>query len=166
MRYLGTEAKIKIVDAAVRDVFERMLWEECRLSNVDWAEGERVFAWIQMRGEADGSCGVEIAASCGDVLADALLGSEGDWDDELIDDAVGELCNMITGGVKSRLGVTPGACAVSLPSVMRFGGGSRPVTSPRGAPLGDESEGTVTIRRMYWFGQASTLAVTLQLGDS
>jgi len=166
MTYGWVEEKLEIVDAAVREVFERMLWEECRVSNVDWARGERICAWIEMRGEPEGCCRVEVAAAAGDLLTDTLLGSEGDWDAELIDDAVGELCNMITGGVKSRLGAKPGACRITLPMVLRTGGDSRFDTGAGQVPVWEDAAGIETVRRLYWFGQASTLAVTLQLRKS
>jgi chemotaxis protein CheX len=158
------DAKLAIVDAAVAEIFERMLWEECRISKVDWAEGERICAWIEMSGAPDGCCSVEVAASSGDLLTDTLLGSQGDWDDELIEDAVGELCNMITGGIKSRLGVRAGACTMSLPKVARFGGDSKMIREiARTPPLRVDPEEFDTVNRLYWFGQASTLAVRLQL---
>ena len=37
----------------------------------------------------------------------------------MIDDAVGELCNMIAGGWKSRLGAPASVCHISVPAVTR-----------------------------------------------
>lgn len=158
--------QILLIDSAVAEVFQRMLWQTCRVAKVDCGGRERIRACITLSGDPAGRCCVELPASAGDQVADALLGSEGDWDDELIEDAVGELCNMIMGGVKGRLG-PKGVCGISVPEVTRLTEGVvRPRTGSQMHPGWKPAQpGPQAPRRMYWIADCSTLAVTLELGD-
>ena len=158
--------QVLVIDSAVAEVFEQMLWQTCRVSKVDCGGAERIRACITLRGPHSARCCVELPVTAGDQVADALLGSEGDWDDELIEDAVGELCNMIAGRVKSRLGPER-LSGSSLPEVVRVtGGGVRPRTgSFVGVGWRPVQPSADAPRRLYWIGECCTLAVTLELGD-
>lgn len=162
----GLREQVLVMDSAVAEVFEQMLWQTCRVSKVDTGGAERIRACITLRGAQSARCCVELPITAGDQVADALLGSEGDWDDELIEDAVGELCNMITGRVKSRLGARVGS-GNSLPEVVRVsGGGIRPRSGSfvglGWKPVQPAEDAT---RRLYWIGECCTLAVSLELED-
>lgn len=137
------------VDDAVSEVFQSMLGTACTSSAYGRITGERISATIRMSGGRQGMCVVEMPAEAGDWLTDSLMGSEADWDDEMIHDAVGELCNMITGGVKRRMGSWLGECRISLPEVWHY---RRPETE------GAQSAG---MRRFYAVGTTTLLAVTL-----
>ena len=166
-RWEGTlRDQVLVIDSAVAEVFEQMLWQTCRVSKVDCGGAERIRACITLRGTQTARCCVELPVSAGDQVADALLGSEGDWDDELVEDAVGELCNMITGRVKSRLGAGSGG-GNSLPEVVRVSrGGVHPRTgSTTGLGWKPVQPAQDAPRRLYWIAECCTLAVTLELDD-
>ena len=149
----GMGDKMDHMDAAVTEVFERMLWQSCKVAHVDCGGEERITAWIELKGSPEGRCGVEVPVCAGDQLTDALLGSEGDWDDALIEDAVGELCNMITGVMKTRMVQNDAECRISVPVVSRL----------KRADFREISGQHAGLRRLYWFSEGSTLAVTLEL---
>jgi chemotaxis protein CheX len=137
------------IDDAVGEVFELMLRQPC--SPVDGPSGAAttISARIEFAGTLEGHCVVHVSAEAADRLTDALLGSEGDWDDEMIDDAVGELCNMVAGGWKSRLGAQASACHLSVPAVSR---GLAP----------ERRHNATTTRRFYAFNE-EVLEVALAL---
>jgi len=63
-----------------------------------------IAAKILLSGAIEAQCLVEFPQATAKKLTDAFLGSQDDWEDALIEDAIGELCNMIAGGWKSALG--------------------------------------------------------------
>jgi chemotaxis protein CheX len=138
------------MDDAVTEVFATMLRQRCTALD-GLAETEtHISATIVFSGTLEGHCAVHLSTATADRLTDALLGAEGDWDDQMIDDAVGELCNMIAGGWKSRLEAPASVCHLSVPMVSR---GAAPEKLPHNA---------ITTRRFYAFN-GSVLEVTLAL---
>jgi chemotaxis protein CheX len=107
------------LDDAVAEVFELMLRQRCALVDEATAAAIGISAKIVFSGTLEGKCVVQVSAVGADRVADALLGAEGDWDDEMIDDAVGELCNMIAGGWKGRMDAPASVCHLSMPAVSR-----------------------------------------------
>jgi chemotaxis protein CheX len=110
------------LDSAVSEVFEMMLERSC-----DPLEGEvdtverRIVARIQFTGAVDGECLLYASHATASITAEALLGTPSEPHDPMVDDAIGELCNMIAGGWKNKLpsDVTP--CLISVPAVTREG---------------------------------------------
>ncbi|MDP9040040.1 MAG: chemotaxis protein CheX [Acidobacteriota bacterium] len=137
------------LDAAVMEIFESMLQTGCRVVPGCRGAGLRVRASIRLSGAGGGICMVELPVEAGDWLTDSLMGSEADWDEEMVNDAVGELCNMIAGGVKRRLHTAPEEWQMSLPVVWRGGGEG---------PGGEQVPGSHGMRRCYSMG-AVTFAV-------
>jgi chemotaxis protein CheX len=137
------------IDDAVAEVFELMLGQRCVTIDEGLAGIHSIRAQITFSGALEGHCAVQISTADADRLTDALLGAEGDWDDEMIDDAIGELCNMIAGGWKNRLSAPASVCRLSMPLI------SRGV-----APWKLDTEGTM--RRAYTF-DGSVLEVMLAL---
>lgn len=113
MRWIGQ------IDGIVAAVFHLMLQRSCGEAEEGAAEGMDIAAKVLFSGAVEGCCMVEFPASAARKLTDAFLGAEGDWDDAMVADAVGELCNMIAGGWKSRLGGQDAACQLSAPRVWR-----------------------------------------------
>lgn len=136
------------IDETVSEVFQSMMGIAAVPGEHRRMAREHISAMIQLSGSREGRCTVEMPPEAGDWLTDLMMGSEADWDDDMIHDAVGELCNIITGGVKRRLGEWLGKCRISLPQVCR----SR--------PLELDSAASSAIRRLYSVG-TTTLVVTL-----
>lgn len=83
---------------------------------------ERVTGCVGLGGE--GLCGavyIHLPAPLASRLTAAMLRTTVDQlaGDAEVNDTVGELCNMVTGGLKSRLCDAGKPCALSIPSVIR-----------------------------------------------
>lgn len=132
------------IDGIVAAVFHLMLGRSCGETDETAVPGEVISAKVLFSGAVEGCCVVEFPAEAARRLTDAFLGAECAagvaWDDAMVDDAVGELCNMIAGGWKSRLGRQDAACHLSPPTVERR----------EGLAEASGCDGT-TVRRMYGF---------------
>jgi chemotaxis protein CheX len=107
------------MDQAVAEVLRLMLQHSSIAAGEGSARHGRILAKIVFSGTLEGACVVRVSATAAGRLTGALLGSEGDWDDQMVDDAVGELCNMIAGVWKSGVGAAGSMCSLSIPSVSR-----------------------------------------------
>jgi chemotaxis protein CheX len=107
------------IDGIVASVFHLMLGRSCGEVDEDAAGEMDISAKVLFWGAVEGCCMVEFPAAAAKRLTDAFLGAEGAWDDAMVEDAVGELCNMIAGGWKSKLGSADAGCHLSAPTVWR-----------------------------------------------
>jgi chemotaxis protein CheX len=148
------------IDEAVAHVFEIMLCQPC--TKVDHTPTEipavphpndlGISATIAISGALQGQCAVHLSTAAAAHFTAILLGPDTNWelrntDEAVIDDAVRELCNMIAGGWKSRLGPLASACHISVPYIS-YSVPQRRADSPTG------------IRRLYAFS-GSRLEVIL-----
>ena len=117
------------LDSAVSEVFETMLERSCDPleGEVDTVEG-RIVARIQFTGAVDGECLLYASQATASVTAEALLGTPSEPHDPMVDDAIGELCNMIAGGWKSKL-ASPDSNCIDLDSG-RDAGGAGGISGP------------------------------------
>lgn len=106
-------------DDIVTEVFQLMLQRQCVVVDTAPPAGKNISAKILFSGTVEGHCTVRLSTEAACLLTDALLGAPGNWDEGMIDDAVGELCNMIAGAWKSRLSAHASACSLSVPQVSR-----------------------------------------------
>ena len=144
------------IDAVVSHVFQTMLLRSCGVAGQDAAQDHDISARVVFTGAVAGHCVVEFPFTTAEKLTDAYLGTEdGEWDDAMIEDAVGELCNMIAGGWKGKLGKLDSACQLSAPSIWRS-------TSWRRTGRAPNMTGT-RVRRTYTF-DGSAFNVRLVLG--
>jgi chemotaxis protein CheX len=109
------------LDSVVSRVFQVMLLRSCSVAEASPADAPNIFATVLLSGAVEAQCIVEFPFAAAEKLTDAFLGAEdGDcWDDAMIEDAVGELCNMIAGGWKIKLGALDSACRLSTPILSR-----------------------------------------------
>ena len=110
------------LDSAVSEVFETMLERSCDPldGEVDTVE-DKIVARIQFTGAVDGECLLYASQATASVTAEVLLGTVSEPHDPMVDDAIGELCNMIAGGWKNKLASPDSSCAISVPAVTREG---------------------------------------------
>ena len=120
--FLG-DNNMKLVDETVSEVFGMMLGletsvvEEPSLSDV--AASALRTAIIGFSGALRGSCEVRMASMAARTVTSAMLGNPlVEEDDPSIDDAVGEICNMLAGGWKNRIPTLASACALSPPMII------------------------------------------------
>jgi chemotaxis protein CheX len=109
------------IDAAVTEVFDLMLQRACAPAACAAEPG--LCACVRFSGAVEGGCEVTLSMTTAVRLTEALLGMDGAWDEAMVADAVGELCNMIAGGWKSRLGPVEAMCGMSVPAIPGGGGG-------------------------------------------
>jgi chemotaxis protein CheX len=138
------------IDSTVAEVFETMLSQGCTVVCGASLTGVHISAKTIFSGTLEGHCMVHVSTATADLMTDALLGAEGDWDDQMIDDAVGELCNMIAGGWKSRLGTPASVCHLSAPTVSR-------------RAVCEGLHGYATMMRRFYAFSGSMFEVTLAL---
>jgi chemotaxis protein CheX len=111
------------LDTAVSEVFEMMLERSCDPmdGDVTIVDG-RIVARIQFTGAVSGECILYASPATAAVTAEAMLGTaSSEACDPMVDDAIGELCNMIAGGWKSKLEHPQAGCLISVPAVTREG---------------------------------------------
>lgn len=114
-----SEERIARLDSAVSEVFEMMLDRSCGPVDAEIGIHERITARIQFSGAINGECLVYASQTVAQIAAEALLGTVSETCDPMVEDAVGELCNMIAGGWKSKLGSSEAVCLISVPAVTR-----------------------------------------------
>jgi chemotaxis protein CheX len=137
------------IDDAVTHVFEMLLRQRCvGVEDISTA-GPGICATILISGALQGQCAVRLSTTAAACFTTMLLGADAIWEQDVIDDAVRELCNMIAGGWKSRLGALASACQISVPAISH--------AAPHPQP-----DGPTVIRRLYAFAD-SFLEVTLTL---
>ena len=124
------------VTKTVIDVFDTMLSMEMEYFNSDETlniEGDRIVGSVGFAGEVTGIISVQMAYGFARFLTASMLGMELDEVEtaEEINDVMGELANMIGGGLKSRLCDSGLPCQLTIPSITQ--GSNFKVTSMKGA---------------------------------
>jgi chemotaxis protein CheX len=129
LKSYGTEDFLSVenldrADAVVAEVFEMMFGFDikvvdltshgCPLPDLD----ERT-AIVGFSGSMRGSCQIRISVIAARAIASAMLGGIPiDDDDDSVNDALGELCNMLAGGWKNCVPSLSSECALSPPTVI------------------------------------------------
>ena len=110
-------------DAKVVEVFRMMFGFEIEpVGTPD--EGARTgdsderTAVIGFSGALRGSCQVRMSTEAARSVASAMLGGIPVEDDDSVDDALGEVCNMLAGGWKDGIPALSSNCSLSPPTVI------------------------------------------------
>jgi chemotaxis protein CheX len=119
------DQRIWQIDGIVADVFHMLLQQSCDVVGDAAAAGIDISAMVLLSGAIEAQCLVEFPQATAKKLTDAFLGCENNWENALIEDAVGELCNMIAGGWKSKLGAAASTSDLSVPAISRSRGPAR-----------------------------------------
>jgi len=110
-----------LLDAA-KEVFETMIFMSITEKEDQETEivGDTYLGTISFKGDVQGSLGITFEASAAKAVAAGMLCLEPDEavSDEDLADAVGEVANMVMGGVKSRLQDELGSIEISIPTVI------------------------------------------------
>jgi chemotaxis protein CheX len=112
---------LPILELAVEEVFEIMLG--CRVKPVTSSEHTVHGEFTAMVGLAGSLCGVltvRCDAETARQVAKSMLGDTADSEQQVAD-ALGEICNMITGNFKNKLAGTDERCLLSVPTVISGG---------------------------------------------
>jgi chemotaxis protein CheX len=112
---------LPILELAIQEVFEIMLG--CPVKPVAPAEHLPSAEFTAMVGLAGALCGVltvccDAKTAC--QIATCMLGDAAGSEEQAAD-ALGEICNMVTGNFKNKLAGTDEQCMLSVPSVISGG---------------------------------------------
>jgi chemotaxis protein CheX len=108
---------------SVREVFATMLGVDCHREtgmdtlNNDKAEAS-VTAVVGFGGILSGACVFRCGAQDARQIAARLAGIEFDTVDDVVKDAVGEICNMLAGTWKGKVPDLAANCGLSVPAVI------------------------------------------------
>ena len=110
----------KNLDASVEEVFKMMLGVNCQryLGPVEIAEPESVTAVVGFGGLLSGACVFRSGASTAIKIAAHMTGMEFTEVDDTVKDGIGEICNMLAGGWKSKVPDLAANCGLSIPAVI------------------------------------------------
>ncbi|RKY12296.1 MAG: hypothetical protein DRP65_01700 [Planctomycetota bacterium] len=106
-----------------KEVFGTMIFMDIEESSEpdQQIEGDALLGSITFMGDLEGCMAICCGDSCAKTIAANMLGMEPD--DQIsrddINDAIGEVTNMVMGSVKARLNGTVGNLNVSIPTVVR-----------------------------------------------
>lgn len=109
---------LPILELAVEEVFEIMLG--CRVKPAPLSEHTVNGEFTAMVGLAGSLCGVltiRCDAKTAYQVAKSMLGDTADSEQQVAD-ALGEICNMITGNFKNKLAGADERCMLSVPTVI------------------------------------------------
>ncbi len=80
--------------------------------------GNRLVGCVGLAGNVMGNICIHVSKEFARIMAAAMLGMEIDEiEEDEINDVIGEVCNMISGDLKSRLCDAGFSCVLSIPSV-------------------------------------------------
>jgi CheY-specific phosphatase CheX len=110
-----------IVSRAIDEVSRTMLSMEVTIKegeSEEISEKERIVGTVSLAGGLSGSCHLHLPHSFAASMAGAMMDTDPDeLETEEVEDAVGEICNMIGGALKSELNNKGFSCALSIPSI-------------------------------------------------
>jgi len=120
--FLSVE-NLELADAAVTEIFKMMLGFDVVVElpnpSLSSPEPDERTAIVGYSGCMRGSCQVCIDTPAAQSIASAMLGGAPiDDQDDSLNDAVGELCNMLAGGWKNSVPGLASECALSPPTVI------------------------------------------------
>ncbi len=111
------------LDESVQEVFQTMLGVQCRRESTDLDLGgeisqESVTAVVGFGGILSGACVLRCGAAAACRIAEGLAGLELNSLDEIVKDAIGEICNMLAGSWKTKIPDLAANCGLSVPAVI------------------------------------------------
>jgi chemotaxis protein CheX len=117
-------ATLNRADTIVAEIFGMMFGLEIEVvrsgdPGLGSPESDDRTAVVGFSGAMRGSCHLRMTAQAARSIASAMLGGAPiEEDDDSIDDALGELCNMLAGGWKNGTPGLSSECALSPPTVI------------------------------------------------
>jgi chemotaxis protein CheX len=107
------------LDASVEEVFQMMLGVTCqRRTEPAPAEPESVTAVISFCGLLTGACVFRAGRTVAMRMAALMSGMEFDSVDDIVKDAIGEICNIMAGAWKGKVPDLAANCGLSIPAVI------------------------------------------------
>jgi chemotaxis protein CheX len=123
MNFISSENADR-ADSTVKEIFDMMFGLDIRPVDLlpedqDQTEPDERTAIVGFSGSLRGSCQLRISRIAAQSIASAMLGGPPtDVSDESLNDALGELCNMLAGGWKNGIPDLSARCALSSPTII------------------------------------------------
>lgn len=114
-------ADASYLDESVDEVFRLMLGVDCLKRDDSGCEDSAVVsvtAVIGLGGALSGACVFRCDSATAITLAERMTGTRAGTVDDMVKDAVGELCNMLTGAWKGKIPELAASCGLSVPAVI------------------------------------------------
>ena len=117
-------ANIDRADETVAEIFKVMFGLEIHAVdvatfNLPLSELDERTAIVGFSGSMRGSCQIRMSSLAARAIASAMLGGAPvDEEDDSVNDALGELCNMLAGGWKNGVPALSSECALSPPTII------------------------------------------------
>ncbi len=117
----------KNLDAGVEEVFGMMLGVNCRrIADAPAAEMETeqgiVTAVIGLGGVLSGACVLRCSARAAMRMVGRMAGMVFAEVDEMVEDGIGEICNMVAGAWRNKVPELAASCGLSVPAVVSGSG--------------------------------------------
>jgi chemotaxis protein CheX len=111
------------LESSVQEVFRMMLGIHCQrvvepASARPKIEQESVTAVVGFGGLLSGACVFRCSGSAAMKVAGLMTGMQFDTIDDTVKDGIGEICNMLAGGWKSKVPDLAANCGLSVPAVI------------------------------------------------
>lgn len=107
------------LDASADEVMTLVLGCACSpLQEVVLREENSLMAVVGFGGALSGACVLRCGAHAALTMAGRMMNATFTELDATVQDAMGELCNMLAGGWKGRIPELASACALSVPAVI------------------------------------------------
>lgn len=109
----------RTLDATVEEVFSLIVGCACSpAEEIAVSEEKSLMAVIGFGGVLSGACVLRCSARAAGVIAGRMMNMELPELDATVQDAMGELCNMLAGGWKGRIPELASDCVLSVPAVI------------------------------------------------
>lgn len=110
---------VQDLDHAVEEVFGLMMGVQCApYDGKPLEEPETISAVIGLAGAMSGTCVLRSGVSVALRMAEILTGVATPGLDEMVKDAIGEICNMVAGAWKGKQPALASGCMLSTPTVV------------------------------------------------
>ncbi|MBX6358453.1 chemotaxis protein CheX [Pseudacidobacterium ailaaui] len=107
------------LDSAVEEVFRLMMNVTCVPVETSGPEnGEMITAVIGLAGAMSGACTLRCGLDAALRMAESMVGVRPEQLDDMVKDAIGEVCNMVAGAWKGRHSLLASGCMLSTPAVV------------------------------------------------
>jgi len=114
----GHETWIPILELAIREVFELMLGSKLDLPGDESRQQPGITAMVGLAGQVCGVMSIKCDTKAASRMASKMLGSEPDEKSADLQDAFGEICNMVAGNFKNKITGMSDKCMLSVPTVV------------------------------------------------
>jgi len=114
----GHDTWIPLLELAIREVFELMLGSQLDLPGDESRELPGISAMVGLAGQICGVMSIRCDTKTACRMASKMLGAEPEPKSAELQDAFGEICNMVAGNFKNKITGMSEKCLLSVPTVV------------------------------------------------